>query len=378
MKLRHLEIVSDSTHLKESKVLDTIKQYKTIKEWAYILHDKDKDEDGKLKNSHYHVYLWFESAVDTDMVAHWFGLKKNFIKKIQGRKKDILLYLTHKNAPEKYQYQDDQVKSNFDLKAYIDKENKYERLSNFTEYSYAQHITYIYENFTERERIKAHQYLKDNWLLHCEYLETKGDRNMKVIFINGVAGSGKTTYAKKLAEAKKMDYYVSSSNNDALGGYKGQKVLILDDARDSTFSFNDFLKLLDNHTSSSVRSRYNNKVFNGEIIIITSVVPLAQWYSGIDSKITEESKTQLYRRINEYYEMDKKTIKAYTNLNDKGMPNLLTESVIPNFITAMFEDSPTKTLSIFAETLKLFENDEKIGPLLKKKLAQIRKTKLPF
>jgi hypoxanthine phosphoribosyltransferase len=201
---------------------------------------------------------------------------------------------------------------------------------------------------------------------------------MRVIFINGVAGSGKTTYAKKIADGLKMDYYVSSSNNDALGGYKGQKVLILDDARDSTFSFNDFLKLLDNHTSSSVRSRYNNKVFNGEIIIITSVIPLYEWYSGIDSKISQESKTQLYRRINEYYEMDKDTIKAYNGLNDKGMPNLLKETVIPNFITAMFEDSPSKTLSIFAKTLKVFEDDATVGPLLKKKLAQIKKTKLPF
>jgi hypothetical protein len=137
------------------------------------------------------------------------------------------------------------------------------------------------------------------------------------------------------------------------------------------------LKLLDNHTSSSVRSRYNNKVFNGEIIIITSVIPLYQWYSGIDSKITEESKTQLYRRISEYYEMDKNYIKAYQGIGSNGMPNLLNETIIPNFITALFTNTPSTILSIFSQTMKVLEDDKSIGPILKEKFINA-KTKLPF
>ena len=31
--------------------------YKTIKEWAYILHDKDINEKGELKKPHFHIYL---------------------------------------------------------------------------------------------------------------------------------------------------------------------------------------------------------------------------------------------------------------------------------------------------------------------------------
>ena len=378
MVLRHLEIVSLIQYLSHERIKETIKQYSTIKEYAYILHDKDIDDKGKLKKPHYHVYLWFNSATDISQVATWFGIPENMIKKIKGRKKDVLKYLSHKNAPTKYQYDETEITTNIDLTKYTNDENDYSRLSDFNNYSYAEHINYLYETFKDKERIRAFEFLKANWLLHCEYLETKGNRNMKVIFINGVAGSGKTTYAKKLCETLKKDYYISSSNNDALGGYKGQKVLILDDARDSTFSFNDFLKLLDNHTSSSVRSRYNNKVFNGEIIIITSVVPLHEWYNGIDSKITSESKLQLYRRINEYFIMTKDDIKAYSKVSDDGQPNLLTEVAIPNFITALFLDNPSETLSIFAQTFKVFENDEKYGPLIKKRYTQIKKAKLPF
>jgi len=377
LTLRQLEIVSNIQFLTEERIKKVIEEYDTIKEWAYILHDKDKNEDGSNKEPHYHVYLWFQSPTQSDLVAKWFELPQNFISKVKGRKKDILLYFTHKNAPTKHQYQDEELKSNFSVKEYIEKQSYFERLSNFKEYSYASHINFIYDNFTEKEKTKAYQYLKEQYLLHCEYLETKGDRSMKVIFINGEAGSGKTTFAKKICEQLKLDYYVSSSNNDALGGYKGQKVLILDDARDSTFSFNDFLKLLDNHTSSSVRSRYNNKVFNGDIIIITSVIPLFQWYSGVDSKVSQESKTQLYRRISEYYEMDKYTIKAYDRVVDTGMPNLGHEKVIPNFITALFATTPSETLSIFSKTLKMLEEDETYGPLVKAQFTD-KKPKLPF
>lgn len=377
MTLRQLEIVSNIQFLTEERIKKVIEEYDTITEWAYILHNKDTNEDGSNKEPHYHVYLWFKNPIQSDLVAKWFELPQNFISKVKGRKKDILLYFTHKNAPTKHQYQEEELKSNFSVKEYLEKQNYFERLSNFKDYSYASHINFIQENYNEKEKTTAFKYLKEHWQFHCEYLETRGDRSMKVIFINGVAGSGKTTFAKKTCETLKLDYYISSSNNDALGGYKGQKVLILDDARDSTFAFNDFLKLLDNHTSSSVRSRYNNKVFNGDIIIITSVIPLHQWYSGLDSKVSQESKVQLYRRISEYYEMDTETIKAYDKIVDTGMPNLLNEKVFPNFISAYYSKTPSETLSIISKTMKMLEDDKEFGPLVKAKFED-KKPKLPF
>ena len=47
--------------------------------------------------------------------------------------------------------------------------------------------------------------------------------------------------------------------------------LILDDLRPSCIGLSDLLKMLDNHTSSSVKSRYYNKVLECKLIIITSI-----------------------------------------------------------------------------------------------------------
>ena len=64
------------------------------------------------------------------------------------------------------------------------------------------------------------------------------NRDMRVIFIYGTTGSGKTTYAKMLAS--KMgngSFYVSSSANDSMQDYAGQETVIFDDLRDTAFDF---------------------------------------------------------------------------------------------------------------------------------------------
>ena len=117
-------------------------------------------------------------------------------------------------------------------------------------------------------------------------------KNVKVIFVEGKAGSGKSTFAKSLAVNNKKTYCVSSSSNDIMQDYTCEDYLILDDLRDTSFSFEDLLKLLDNYVISTVKSRYNNKLFLGEYIVITSAKPLAEWY-----KDTTEDRQQLFRRI---------------------------------------------------------------------------------
>ena len=90
----------------------------------------------------------------------------------------------------------------------------------------------------------------------------------------GEKGTGKTTYAKRMLDKLGYDYCVSSSSNDPFQDYLGQDAIIMDDLRDDVFGFADILKILDNHTSSSYRSRFSNKVFNGKMIVITTVIPL--------------------------------------------------------------------------------------------------------
>ena len=312
MQLRQMEIVTDEDKLKVD-IQETCMKYKTIKEWAYILHDKDDTRP------HYHIYLNFgASSCDTSMVANWFGVADNFVSKVKGRKTDMLLYLTHGNESQKnkHQYSPDEVHANFDFETEIENSKI---IGDFKKYSYAEQLKYI-STLPISEKTKAFTQLKKLWELECQCLCLDTDRDMEVVFITGKAGCGKTTYAKKMLEKLGYDYCISSSSNDPFQDYLGQKAIILDDLRDKSFDLEDILKLLDNNTKSSVTSRFNNKVFNGKMIVITSSVPLSYWYSAY--KVNSiDSLDQLYRRIGTYVLVGSFSISVYDEgVDEFGRP----------------------------------------------------------
>lgn len=313
MQLRQMEIVTDKDKLSVD-IQETCMKYKTIKQWAYILHNKDDTRP------HYHIYLNFgTSSCDTKMVAGWFGLAENFISKVKGRKTDMLLYLTHGNNSQKnkYQYSPSEIVSNFDFKTEIENEKI---IGDFETYSYAQQLQYV-ASLPVDEKVKAFTKLKKLWELHCQSLVLKTDRKLEVVFIVGRGGVGKTYYAKKMLTSMNLDFCVSSSSNDPFQDYLGQKAIILDDLRDKSFELEDLLKMLDNNTNSSVKSRFNNKVFNGEVVVITTPVPLSYWYSRLKSFDGGfDSLEQLYRRITSYVEVTESEIKVFKSLDKNGKP----------------------------------------------------------
>jgi uncharacterized protein (DUF927 family) len=189
---------------------------------------------------------------------------------------------------------------------------------------------------------------------------------MRVLFIVGDTGTGKSTLAKQYCKINKKDYAISSSNNDPLQDYKGQSVLIMDDMRDSTFPFNDTLKILDNHTSSSVRSRYNNKIFNGDMVIITSNVPLDKWYNSIQSTVPSDSLKALYRRITEYIILTKDTITTYQGVNEFGEPSG-EPFTIDNFVKVMFLDKQEQ-VGVTSSVITSLMNSPEIQAMVKKSI----------
>lgn len=133
------------------------------------------------------------------------------------------------------------------------------------------------------------------------------NRDITVLIMTGDTGTGKTTYAKQYAKNMGKSMCISSSSNDPMQDYKGEDVLILDDLRDDAFKFHDLLKILDNHTSSTMASRYSNKQFIGDTIIITSSQPLSSWYMDI----SKEDKEQLYRRITIQFQFTENRIRCF-------------------------------------------------------------------
>lgn len=338
MYLKHCEVESRVEFFK-GDIQEIIKSHSTIKKWAYILHDKDDTAP------HYHIYLHFgTSGVETKQVAEWFGLQESQVNRVKGRATDMLLYLTHGNDSQKnkYQYSPDEVVANFDFQTEI---NNSKILGDFEKYSYAQQLNYVH-SLPVSEQVSAYRQLDTLWKNHCKWLSMQTDRNITVMFITGKGGTGKTTYAKKIMKERYgEDFCVSSASNDPWQDYLGQKGMILDDARDKTFdNFSDFLKIIDNHTSSSVASRFSNKVFNGELIIITSSIPLRYWYRGRNSKgllfaVDNEGFEQLYRRINCYVEVKEKEIIVYSDGvgNDgypKGLGRIYKNTLVSDIVKA--------------------------------------------
>lgn len=88
---------------------------------AWVLHDKDLDENGELKKAHVHVVLVLQNARTLKSIADQFLLKDqegnncygkiNIIddKKKGKSLKGAYLYLIHCNAPDKYQYSMDDI-----------------------------------------------------------------------------------------------------------------------------------------------------------------------------------------------------------------------------------------------------------------------------
>ena len=324
MNLKMCEISTDVDKLKVD-LQATFMKYTTIKKWAYIIHDKDDTRP------HYHIALHFGGAsVDTKQVAEWFQLGyvdkdgneqtgEQFVERVKCKRwSGVVTYLVHgqDSQKNKYQYPISEVHANFNIETEIANEKI---LGNFEQYSYAQQLQYV-NSLPLSEKAQAFSKLRKLWELQCQILTLNTDRQIQVVFITGKGGTGKMYYAKKLLTSQGYDFCVSSSSNDPFQDYMGQKSIILDDMRDTAFEFEDLLKLLDNNTSSSVKSRFSNKVFNGEMIVITSSVPLIFWYKQLQYN-KNDTLQQLYRRISCYVVVTETEITVYDEGLDKyGKP----------------------------------------------------------
>lgn len=325
MKLKICELVINKKLITKTKIetiLETKK--KAIQNYAYILHDKDtyqNDKEAKLngkkvgdiKAPHWHIYLRFNYSQDTKHISQWFNTEENFVSKIKGRFSDALMYMIHANRSDKHQYDEKEVVSNFDWKSESQQDiflRKYKidtrlqeillkiKTGEIKEYNITNHIDIIENNIYSAAIEKAFKY-RTNTLKGIE-------RNMECVFITGMSGSGKTTLAKKIAKDKNYQTYISSGSNDVLDDYRGEECIILDDLRSNCLGLSDLLKMLDNNTSSSVKSRYKNKVLECKLIIITTVKSIDDFFEDIFKK--DESIIQLKRRCRLHISIDSKNI----------------------------------------------------------------------
>lgn len=76
-------------------------------DYAMILHDKDKLENGETKKEHYHVVIHFKNARSRKATAKELGIEENYITGCDLKAQ--LRYLVHIDDKDKYQYEIDEV-----------------------------------------------------------------------------------------------------------------------------------------------------------------------------------------------------------------------------------------------------------------------------
>lgn len=316
--MKYIEFEQDIDKYSINKLDEKLKHYKNaICRFAYIVHDKDINKVGDLRRPHFHCAIEFNEKTYTyERLSKMFDAEPQYFQKPKKKGvigfNNVLGYLVHSTdgASEKYSYDPKDVIANFDyITALTEIQNKVKDTT-----SHAEKVSrYIYEyaNFqmTKKQLFKALDFVDydkniqkiNNATKYRNELSRNGERDMKVIYICGEAGSGKTTLAKFLANNLGFDYFVSGSGADLLDGYDNEEVIILDDLRGDAFNKAELFKLLDNNTGSAVKSRYYNKVINHcRILIITSIKRPYQLYDWTKDEENEPAK-QFYRRLSYAY-----------------------------------------------------------------------------
>ena len=312
--------------------------WSSVKDYAYILHDKDKKDDNTTpREPHIHLMLRFNNAIHTSAIlarAKKVGIPADCIteNRIQKMKSwsAALNYLTHRDEhkPWKHVYDTAEVISNFDWQLESESAHQAKQLradkgrekeiveaiasGEIRLFNLSEHITSYEENLYSKA-------IKTAFNRRTRDLKLKNERNMEVIFISGESGVGKDTFAREWCKDKDLSYFTTGNNDKSpFDDYMGQDVIIWSDARDDVYKPAQIHTMLDNHWASTQKARFVDQVLNCQYFIITSVKPLNEWYKNFYSKEGEDIK-QLYRRIKTWYDMNDKDISCRIydqNLNE--------------------------------------------------------------
>lgn len=290
------------------------------------VHDKNIGGDGNPVEKHLHVMLCFQNARSLKNVASILGDKPQYLEKWDERANNGFAYLVHatSRAKVKAQYSPEKVLANFpyaeELKKQtleVLKKKSRQKIDVLLDAYYNKEMT-LDELEQELTGVQYGRYKKQIDNITSKILErhadiwrqdmVKNNRRVKVIWIYGAAGTGKTSLARSIAKQDGRAYYVSGFSRDVFQSYNGEHILILDELRSNVIPYHDLLRILDpfgNQERIMAPARYSDKSLACDLIIITTPFNPVDFYDEIFDDInTVDSLEQLVRRI---------TITSYVN-----------------------------------------------------------------
>lgn len=79
--------------------------------WSYIVHDKDEDNEGKLKKPHVHMVIVRKNGSTCSALSKCTKIPVNFIEPCR-KYIPAIRYLVHRDDPDKFQYNQLEVNTN--------------------------------------------------------------------------------------------------------------------------------------------------------------------------------------------------------------------------------------------------------------------------
>lgn len=303
------------------KIVGILKDHRSVKKYAIMLHDKDQKEDGTPDKPHYHVYANYgKTNVSIKHFAAWFNIRQENIQKINKGSSmyNVIQYYLHIDELDKHQYPISDIVANFDVEAFLEKCNSALDLEDIISRIELGEITRInYHQFIDAYCYAKNKHQIENAFEYVDDLimsQTNGDRDCTSYWFSGHSRVGKSTLAKLFARQLGFSIYTSSEGTDPFGEYKGQECVILNDVRPDNMDFMKLINVIDPHVDSKIGSRYHNKFLRCRLIIITSTMTANQYASEFPK---EESK-QLFGRLKEEWFITADKVKAYTFDNNFG------------------------------------------------------------
>ena len=339
------QLVHETTKEKlidEKQIKEGLK-HKSIKKYAYGLHDKDiytkedeqknaKHKEGSHKADHMHVVIKLGSnELDTSVIAKWFNVPEQYVevKKGAGAFLDCVEYLTHEHpnqlAKGKHLYPDSIVHANFDFRAELDQRNEM-KIKYGRDLSATDRMLYdvLYNGKTLNECIDEDRviYMKNIEKLkkhRMDYLSRQKPPKTRInYYVCGQGGVGKGLICRAIARSlyphiqnDEDIFFEVGAKGAAFEGYDGQPVIIWNDRRaiDLLTELNgrgNVFNIFDTHpTKQKQNIKYGSINLPNAVNIVNSVQDYSEFLDSLSGEYTNrngekmeaEDKGQSYRRF---------------------------------------------------------------------------------